>query len=287
MKHLRVTFTALLTALLLMLGAMVGVGAAGAKASAAEDPEPAIAAPGWYVVGNGAGSLETCSWQEYRADFKLTAEEADAAEKAGTFYTAKMLLYEGDQFKVLYQDGTWAVPDDSGWGVNVCAGFDNVFPNTGDAFSDGGLGNIYCNISGYYTFKLVAEEIEGETPEETTMDLTLSFEADYDTEFPPLVLYDMYVVGTIASVKTCGWPDALRDEEKTVEDNCIKMTPGEGKTWTATVVLDVEDEFKLFNTATGTYYPGGFDNNLKVEVAGTYTITWEQGSQDVTLTLNA
>lgn len=283
MKHFRVTFTALLTALLLMLGAMVGVGAAGAKASAAEDPEPVIAAPGWYVVGNGAGSLKDCSWQEYRADFKLTAVSADAKEYEGVFVTGELLLYEGDQFKILYQNGSWAVPDDSKWGVDVCAGFGNIAEDPNADFSDGGLGNIYCNHSAYYTFTLSVTA--GETPEEALLEL--SFKADYDKEVPPRTLYNMYVVGTIASVETCGWPDALRDEEKTVEDNCIKMTPGEGKTWTATVVLATTDEFKLYNTVTGTYYPGGFDNNLVVEEAGTYTITWAEGSQDVTVTLNA
>lgn len=282
MKHFRVTFTALLTALLLMLGAMVGVGAAGAKASAAEDPEPVIAAPGWYVVGNGAGSLKDCSWQEYRADFKLTSETEDPTQYEGTFVTDELLLYEGDQFKVLYENGSWAVPDDSKWGVTVCAGFGNIYDNTDDAFADGGLGNIYCNISGYYTFTL--EVIAGETPEEAL--LVLSFTRS-DKAVPPLALFDMYVVGTIASVATCGWPDALRDEDKTVEDNCIKMTLLESGDWTATVVLAETDEFKLYNTISGTYYPGGFDNNLKVEVAGTYTISWAQGSQDVTVTLNA
>lgn len=283
MKHFRVTFTALLTALLLMLGAMVGVGAAGAKASAAEDPEPVIAAPGWYVVGNGAGSLADCSWQEYRPAFKLTGDSEDAKEYEGTFYTAKMLLYAGDQFKILYQNGAWEVPDDSKWGVDVCAGFSNITDNTDDDFSDGGLGNIYCNRSAYYTFTLSV--IAGETPEEAILEL--SFVPDYTTVVPPLNLYDMYVVGTIASVETCGWPDALRDEEKTVEDNCIKMTLGTDGNWTATVVLATTDAFKLYNTITGTYYPGGFDNNLVVEEAGTYTITWEQGSQEVKVTLNA
>ncbi len=283
MKHFRVTFTALLTALLLMLGAMVGVGAAGAKASAAEDPEPVIAAPGWYVVGNGAGDLKDCSWQEYRAAFKLTSETEDPTQYEGEFVTGEMLLYAGDQFKVLYQNGTWEVPDDSKWGVDVCAGFGNILDNTDDAFSDGGLGNIYCNISGYYTFTLNATA--GATPEEAL--LVLSFDRS-PKEVPPLTLYNMYVVGTIASVETCGWPDAIIADGKTVQDTCIKMTPGEGKTWTATnVVLATTDEFKLFNTITGTYYPGGFDNNLKVEVAGTYTISWVEGSQDVTVTLNA
>lgn len=279
MKHFRVTFTALLTALLLMLGAMVGVGAAGARASAAEDPEPVIAAPGWYVVGNGAGSLKECSWQEYRPAFKLTAVSADDKEYEGLFVTGELLLYEGDQFKILYENGSWAVPDDSKWGVDVCAGFGNIAEDPNADFSDGGLGNIYCNHSAYYTFTLSVTA--GETPEEALLEL--SFKADYDKEVPPRTLYDMYVVGTIASVGSV-WPE----QEGFDLSKCIHMTSDEDGTWTATnVVLDVEDEFKLFNTATGTYYPGGFDNNLKVEVAGTYTITWEQGSQDVTLTLNA
>ncbi len=42
--------------------ATLGV-AKGMSASAAEvEPEPIPAEQGWYVVGNGAGSLKDCSW---------------------------------------------------------------------------------------------------------------------------------------------------------------------------------------------------------------------------------
>ena len=281
MKHFGVTFAALIVVLLLVLGTMLGVGMAGARASAEEvDPEPVIASPGWYVVGNGAGSLKDCSWQEYRADFKLEVlEPNDQIEYAGIFATIELLLYQGDQFKLLYQDGTWAVPDDSGWTTAVSAGFDNIKGNDG-SFSDGGLGNIYCDRSAYYTFYL---EVTG-TPTSEESKLTITYEADYDREVPSLNLYNMYIVGEVASVTTCNWPDNLTGEA-TVENSCIKMTDEGDGTWSVTLVLGLEDQFKLYNTVTHTYYPSGFEGNITVTEAGTYKLVWEEGAQTVTLAL--
>ncbi len=271
-------------ALVLSLGIAAGAGV-GLTANAAELQEDPVS--GWYVVGNGAGELSGCSWQEYRADWRLTGTAEDAENYAGVWHTDEILLYQGDQFKIVYNDGTWTHPDESGWTADNCAQFENI-EDTKNDFSDGGLGNIYAEVSGYYTFTLNVVV----DPETGLSTLTLSFVRS-DTEVPPLVLYDMYIVGSIASVETCGWPDNLVPAgPEGVELYCIKMTSateGEGQekvtTWSATVVLGLEDQFKLYNTVTGTYYPGGFDNNLMVEEAGTYLVSWVEGSQDVTLTL--
>lgn len=271
-------------ALVLSLGIAAGAGV-GLTANAAELQED-LPESGWYVVGNGAGYLKDCSWQAYLANWRLTGTAEDEENYAGIWQTNEILLYQGDQFKIVYNDGTWTHPDESGWTEDNCAQFANIVGDTAGYFSDGGLGNIYAEVSGYYTFTLNVE-FDAETGLST---LTLSFVRS-DRVVPPRTLYDMYIVGSIASVETCGWPDALRDEGKTVEDSCIPMTSateGEGEeqvtTWSATVVLGLEDQFKLYNTVTGTYYPGGFDNNLVVTEAGTYLVSWVEGSQEVTLT---
>ena len=268
-------------ALVLSIGIAAGAGV-GLTANAAELQEEPVAS-GWYVVGNGAGDLADCSWQEYLADWRLTGTAKDEINYLGVWETPELLLYQGDQFKLLYNNGEWETPDDSGWTEEVCAQFANIVGDTEGYFSDGGLGNIYANVSGYYTFTLTVQEEEPI--------LSISFTRS-EKEVPPLVLYDMYIVGSIASVETCGWPDAIIAEGKTVEDTCIKMTEttvtveGEEVTiWSATVVLGLEDQFKVYNTITGTYYPGGFDNNLVVEEAGTYLVSWVEGSQTVTPTL--
>lgn len=270
-------------ALGLSLGVAAGAGA-GLTANAAEFQETHES--GWYMVGNGIGDLKNCSWQEYRSDWRLTGTAADEINYLGVWETPELLLYQGDQFKLLYNNGEWEIPDDSGWTSEVCAQFENVKQDeTAEEkdFSDGGLGNIYVEVSDYYKFTLTASE-DAETGE---VSLVITYTREH-AEVPSIDLYEMYVVGTIASVKTCDWPDNLTAAGEAVEGNCISMTSRateEGTVWEATVVLAEGDEFKLYNTITGTYYPGGFDNNLTVEEAGTYLISWVENTQDVMLTL--
>lgn len=267
-------------ALGLSLGVVAGAGA-GLTANAAQFQETYES--GWYMVGNGVGDLKDCSWQAYLADWRLTGTTEDEENYFGVWKTPELLLYQGDQFKLLYNNGEWEVPDDSKWTPEVCAQFENVKQDeTAEEkdFSDGGLGNIYVEESDYYTFTLTVSE-DAETGEAA---LVITYTREHAV-VPPIVLYDMYVVGTIASLETV-WPEQEGFDLGKCPKMAITGTTDEGvNIWTATAVLGLDDEFKLYNTITGTYYPGGFDNNLTVTVAGTYTITWVQGSQDVTLTL--
>lgn len=268
-------------ALGLSLGVAAGAGA-GLTANAAQFQEAHES--GWYVVGNGIGDLKDCSWQEYRADWRLTGTaEDETTNYFGVWKTSELLLYQGDQFKLLYNNGDWEIPDDSGWAPDVCAQYENIADKESGDFADGGLGNIYVNESAFYTFTLTVSE-DAETGE---VSLAITYTRG-DEEVPPITLYDMYVVGTIASHATSDWPDNLTAAGETVAENCIRMTSravGTETVWEATVVLGLDDEFKLYNTITGTYYPGGFDNNLTVTEAGTYLISWVENTQEVTLTL--
>lgn len=268
-------------ALGLLLSIAAGAGA-GLTANAAQFQEE-LPESGWYMVGNGVGDLADCSWQEYRADWRLTGTAEEATNYLGVWETPELLMYQGDQFKLLYNDGSFAVPDDSGWTPMYCAQFTNITDNTADDFSDGGLGNIYVNVSDYYKFTLTVS-VNAETG---GFDLVITYTRAHSEEIPPIALYDMYVVGTIESLGTV-WPE----QEGFVLGNCPQMkvtgmTEEKENIWTATVVLGVDDEFKLYNTITGTYYPGGFDNNLTVTEAGTYLISWVENTQVVTLTLQA
>lgn len=71
-------------------------------------------------------------------DFKFDGPEA----KVGTFTYKDVTLYEGDAFKVLYANGEWAWPSESGWGADVMAQFSNLATNADGYFVNGGLGNI-------------------------------------------------------------------------------------------------------------------------------------------------
>ena len=268
--------------LLSMLFVAILFGALGSISNRAiAHAEEADEMSGWYLLGNGAGDLADCSWQAYLADWRLTGTAEDAENYAGVWHTGELLLYSGDQFKLLYNDGSYEVPDDSGWTADLQVQFENLSYDYNGYFSSGVYGNIYTEVSGYYSFTLTVTE------EEWGVGLTLNYVRS-DREVPPIVLYDMYVVGKIASVPTCNWPIDVASEGRTVEDSCIRMTSnsfGYMVVWTATVSLRPTDYFKVYNTIQGNYYPDGLGGELRVEEAGIYTVSWVEGSKDVTVTL--
>ncbi len=126
------------------------LGMANGISANAEAVEPTPAAEGWYIVGNGAGSLSESSWTEYVPEFKLQG----AAGRVGTFTYEGLTLYEGDAFKVLYADGEWAYPNDSGWTEDVTGQFSNLATNIDGYFVNGGLGNIQATEAGEGTIIL-------------------------------------------------------------------------------------------------------------------------------------
>ncbi len=235
-----------------------------------------ITAPGWYIVGNGAGTLYDCSWTEYLSNYRIggTAFEGSSEEDyLGFWKTESLLLYQGDQFKFLYQNGNWPMPDASGWLSSYTAGFADLFANnSGDAFSSVGEDIIQVNKSGYYTFYIhVAKAASG-------VAITLTFNLT-STSVPSKTLEDMYIVGSIASVPACGWPDNV-----SVTSDCIKMTYNsyDGKWYSPAIRLTAADKLKVYNLANHGYYPSFFDDNFSVATSGWYIIQWESGSQTLT-----
>lgn len=207
--------------------------------------EAADVRSGWYLLGNGAGDLNNCSWQEYRADWRLIGTAEDATNYLGIWKTPELLLYQGDQFKFLWNDGSWNYPDESGWGADIQVQFENLVYNENGDFSSGVYGNIYTEVSDYYTFTLTVSEDESGMAK-----LTLAYSRSH-AEVPPITLYDMYIVGKIASAPTCNWPNDLVSEGQTVSASCIPMTStvsGDVVVWTAIVSLRPTDYFKVYNT---------------------------------------
>ena len=269
-------------ALLSMLLAAILFGAFGSISNRAiAHAEEADERSGWYLLGNGAGSLSSCSWLTYFPDFRLTGTAENAENYVGVWHTDELLLYQGDQFKILWNDGSWIDSDESCWAFNEQVQFENLSYDYNGYFSSGVYGNIYTEVSGYYSFTLIVTE------EEWGVSLTLNYVRS-DEEVPPIILYDMYVVGKIASVPTCNWPIDVASEGRTVEDSCIPMTSnsfGYMVVWTTTVSLRPTDYFKVYNTIQGNYYPDGLGGELRVDEAGIYTVSWVEGSKDVTVTL--
>ncbi len=134
------------------LGMANGVSAMAAE----EEPKPVPAAQGWYIVGNGAGTLSKCDWNNYVPEFKFEGEEA----KEGTFTYKNVTLYEGDAFKVLYANGEWAWPSESGWGADVMAQLRRTRQHSGNESGTGRLRlHAYGNGDGDYAFLQV--DLEG------------------------------------------------------------------------------------------------------------------------------
>lgn len=232
--------------------------ASGLAASAAE-AEPQPAAQGWYIVGNGAGSLKDSSWTDYVPDFMLDAAAGQEEGRTGTYTFTGLELYQGDAFKVLYADGEWLWPNDSGWGADVVAQFNNLATNADGYFVNGGLGNIQATEAGQGKYNL--------TLTVTETGISLSYVKTGD--ITPIAMEEMYVVGSLKNYPTCNWPGAID-----VATKCPKMTL-DGNKWTVELDLEVGDMFKVYNLVNNGYFPSGINNDCVIEEAGLYYIEYE------------
>lgn len=248
-----------------------------AKGMSAKAAEPAAApAAGWYVVGNGAGTLSACSWTEYKPDFKLTQTEG-TGNYLGTFTIENITLYGGDAFKLLYADGIWQWPNDSGWTSEYVGQFGNL-DNTAGYFVDGGLGNIQLvnGEDGIYNFTLTVYEMEGTVTTYVIPNFVTS-------DVPPITQEEMYVVGSLANYPTCNWPGSID-----VKTSCPALTyDATTKKWTATLDLAVGDQFKVYNLVNNGYFPSGTNNDCIITEADTYTIEYETKAPSFTVTNSA
>ncbi|MDE5896579.1 MAG: hypothetical protein K2H43_02055 [Clostridia bacterium] len=242
------------------------LGMAKGMASAAE-VEPTPAEQGWYIVGNGMGSLKDCSWNDYVPAFKLDGRES----KTGRFTFEGLELYAGDAFKILYADGEWAYPSESGWTADVMVQYSNLDSYAAGYFVDGGLGNIQATPAGQGRYDL--------TLTVTADTISLSYDRTGDI-IDPTVTEEMYVVGSLANYETCNWPGSID-----VKTSCPGMKYDTAtKTWSVTLNLVEGDEFKIYNLVNNAYYPSGMNNNYVVEETGTYLIAWQSTAPDFTVT---
>ena len=272
-KTRRLTSTIAAVAMAACTFATLGM-AKGMSADAAESA--AAPAAGWYVVGNGAGTLSACSWTQYRPDFKLTQTEG-TGNYIGTFTTQDITLYGGDAFKLLYANGTWQWPNDSGWTPEYVGQFENLYDENA-YFVDGGLGNIQLvhGQDGVYNFMLSVYEMEGTVTTFITPTLV-------SKDVPPIAQEEMYVVGRLANYPTCNWPGSID-----VKTSCPALTYDTAtKKWTATLDLAVGDQFKVYNLVNNGYFPSGTNNDCIIEVADIYTIEYETAAPSFIVTNSA
>ncbi len=232
------------------------LGMANGISANAEAVEPTPAAEGWYIVGNGAGSLSESSWTEYVPEFKLQG----AAGRVGTFTYEGLTLYEGDAFKVLYADGEWAYPNDSGWTEDVTGQFSNLATNIDGYFVNGGLGNIQATEAGEGIYNLTL----------TVSDTGISLAYERTGSVVPIVQEEMYVVGSLQNYEDCNWPGAID-----VATCCPAMEIDEetGK-WTVELDLVKGDIFKVYNLVNNAYFPSGVNNDCVIAETGTYRVEY-------------
>ncbi len=213
----------------------------------------------WYVVGNGAGSLLSITWE------KLTGELTKATQPDSngyTVYTRTLDLYAGDQFKFV-QDLDW----DEGLGYYSLS----EVANTAGVFQDGGTGNIklMAGQDGTYQFIIRTKPDLGPTSVMVEFRLVEALEPlNVEEQF------DMYIIGHLHCT------GALDNNTQWSKDPgyMVKMNlMADGETFYTVVELYSNDEFKVYNLRTNAYFPDGTGNNLKPPKTTLYVVTWKIG----------
>ena len=203
--------------------------------------------PDWYLIGAGKGDLGKCNnWtHEYAAKYLGLKAGEDG------IYRVTLSLYEGDAFKMA-RNLSWDNTDDQR-AIDKMNGFaDGVVKNAEGqiVFTQGDNNNL-----------VVAEGMDGKyeisyDPISDTMDFK------FIEELPPIP-DDIRLIGD-----NNGWSELYGEED-------YKFTSEDGVNWTYTWEITSAPapvEFKVYNNSSGNYYPGGVDNNLHIDVEGTYTI---------------
>ncbi|MDE5896771.1 MAG: InlB B-repeat-containing protein [Clostridia bacterium] len=221
----------------------------------------------YYVTGSGQGDLYlggnfTTIWKE---KFTLT-RLPDLDEDGLTVYeTCEITMYKGDQFKIV-SDLTWANGTHFGF---------HEMRDPGDVFcNEAGIGNIGINrgMQGTYKFKFHTDPF----------DYTNNYiEWELVAEVEEKVTENMYIVGNLKASGNNNW--------SVVPANMIHMSVGEdGVTWSVTILVDIKDEFKIYNSINKSYHPGGTSNNMNLKLygfteSGYYTISWNADTDQVSV----
>ena len=247
-----------------------------------ETPDADLDTRLFYVVGSGAGDLKSCSFTELIPSFQLTKQPKKDENGYTVYKTAALTLYAGDTMKIV-QDLKW---DDAGG-----LGYFSVgsIKNNDGTFVDGGTGNISpaTGKDGKYIFTVRTK------PDITFAECTLEFEL-VEPVAALTKTEEIYIVGSLRYYTT-KWPSG------TDVSGCLKLNYDEAAgEWSivlrlggATNELGKNDEFKLYNSVNGKYYPDGTGNNWTVsgttdathrKASGDYKISWKAGDTDVTFT---
>ncbi len=226
----------------------------------------------FWVTGAGAGDLSTCSWTALKPDFKLTKEPKKDAD-GYTLYTIQFKIYAGgDSFKIRQdeKDANGALV----WTDGTYFGIDEV-RNASGTFIDAGTKNIGVATGKDGVYKFTVHTKPSPAP---WKDNYVTWEL-VESVTPPSTTEDMYIVGKLAAYPKNDWPGYGKIED------CIHMTFDGDKTWSATITVKTNDQFKVYNKLNQQYYPDQGGNLTRPSDApeGLFEVTWVSGATTPTV----
>lgn len=209
--------------------------------------------PDWYLIGAGKGDLSKSNNWNHEASGKNLGLYAGE----DGIYKITLNLYAGDQFKMT-KDFAW----DAEMAIDKMAGFADgkVKDAEGTVVFEAGENNNF----------VVAEGQDGKyeitfDPNTGLINFTLIERLDSMPD-------DIRLIGD-----NNGWGTVYGEED-------FKFTTMDNVNWTYTWEVTSPVKFKVYNNSSGVYYPGGVDNDLHIDVEGTYTISFNSKTRVIVVT---
>lgn len=250
----------------------------------------------YALVGSGKSPLlAASSWGKVINEEHYMTKSADA-----NVYTITMDLCEGDEFQFAI-DTAWSNQRGGGYLETTEQDGVSYFSVSGGLTDNTGKANIKCLVDGNYTFTLTtypgADVVESESYSSNPFDtITWTYNGEMKAEAAELkVTY--YIKGAIVT----GWEDRYDDQYAFTEENGIH-----------TLVIDLEegDEFLLTTLVTDaegnsgvgneyirysnikdetslSYVDGTETYNIIAKQAGTYTLTYNPDTTELTVGFEA
>lgn len=216
----------------------------------ADIDETPAEAPDWYLIGAGKGDLsKSNNWNHEASSNRLGLYAGEDG-----IYKITLSLYAGDQFKMTNNFG-W----DNEKAIDKMAGFANG--SVKDA-----AGNVIFTAGENNNF-VVADGQDGKY--EITYDATNDVMGFTKLEALETMPDDIRLIGDVN-----GWSTNYSEDD-------YKFTSADGENWVYTWEVTDPTTFKVYNNSSGVYYPGGIDNDLHIDAAGTYTIYFNSKTRDI------
>lgn len=213
--------------------------------------ETTVETPDWYLIGAGKGDLNKANnWNHEAAAANLGLYPGEDG-----IYKVTLNLYAGDQFKMT-KDFGW----DNEKAIDKMAGFANgsVKDENGNVVFTAGENNNF----------VVAEGMDGKY--EITYDATADVMGFKFLEALESMPDDIRLIGD-----NNGWSTSYGEDD-------YKFISSDGENWVYTwEVTTAPVTFKVYNSLSGVYYPGGVGNDLHIDVAGTYTIEFNSKTRNI------